>query len=566
MLKNLLLLLLAATGARLMAQTWPNCDLPPSSYLLNGNNVTALIQNNGMLFNSTDTDAGFRVYLPSADAETHTLRRASIWIGGLDPGGNMFLATGGDHGDSSVMRFKPGKINVATQMPYPGSCENFNNIWRVERDAIQRHIFDFLDNGVIDHPEPSLMAWPGRGNPHFEAYNGFPFPSDTPPAMMAPFWDADGDRMYNPLRGDYPSAGHFHLNYIIFDAITWCAYQAYPYEIAQTAYVIRCSNDAPLNNSVIFDFAILNQSYEVMDSAYLGIHTEFEIGCYGDDYVGTALERNAYFAYNAMPPLGEAKCHCDAPALCAHLPVQSVKFIDVNMDHTIAYGTTAEGAYFPHPMSPGFNMYELYHLLNGHWRSGYPVRASGNGFLSMAAPTDHIYTGRPGVAGQWSMLEEALQSGNMQMLGSTKIGTFIPGEVFRFSVAYTSHYSTGLPDPWLGQYDVMLNELPQVDDWFWFPFDICPRVVLSGTNEKDSPAPLLVFPNPAGESLDIQFGEEGGHRKYALYDLSGRLLASGVFQAGARASLDVSKLRPGVYWMEIRETTGVRRHVRWCKI
>ncbi|HRF41870.1 MAG TPA: hypothetical protein PK198_23920, partial [Saprospiraceae bacterium] len=208
MLKNLLLLLLAATGARLMAQTWPNCDLPPASYLLNGNNVTALIQNNGMLFNSTDTAAGFRVYLPSADAETHTLRRASIWIGGLDPVGNMFLATGGDHGDSSVMRFKPGKINVATQTPYPGSCENFNNIWRVERDAIQRHIFDFLDNGVIDHPEPSLMAWPGRGNPHFEAYNGFPFPSDTPPAMMAPFWDADGDRMYNPLRGDYPGPTH----------------------------------------------------------------------------------------------------------------------------------------------------------------------------------------------------------------------------------------------------------------------------------------------------------------------------------------------------------------------
>jgi hypothetical protein len=564
MFKNMLLfLLVAAIGTRLIAQTQPYCDLPPASYLFNSNHITAPIQNNGTFFNSTDTSAGFRVYLPSVDAETHTIRAAGLWIGGLDPAGNLFLATGGYHGDSSVTRFKPGKINFATQTPFPNSCEHFNKIWRVELDALRRHILDLRDNGVIDHPEPSLMAWPGRGNPHFEAYNGFPFPEIG--ALTAPFADENGDNIYDPLQGDTPGPYYFFLNFIKFDAITWCVYEAFPFEISQTAYAVSCENDFPLNNSVILDFAIMNKGYEPMDSLFAGIHTEFELGCPGDDYVGTALERNAYYAYNAIEPLDAELCHCSNPALCAHLPVQSVRFIDVNMDHSIAYGTTADGAYFPPPMSPDFNMYELYNLLNGRWKSGVPMFSAGNGFLTQGFPIDHIYTGRPGISGEWSMLAEALPAGTVNMLGSTKIGILEPFGISHLSVAFTAHHRLGLSDPWLGQYEVMLDEAHQVLDWLEYPSNACMRSILSGTDEADT-STVRAFPNPAGERLEIQFSDEVTDRKYALFDLSGKLLFSGAFQSGIRESLDVSNLLPGIYFMQIITANGRRSTLRWCKM
>jgi len=151
------------------------------------------------------------------------------------------------------------------------------------------------------------------------------------------------------------------------------------------------------------------------------------------------------------------------------------------------------------------------------------------------------------------------------MLGSTKIGILEPFGISHLSVAFTAHHRLGLSDPWLGQYEVMLDEAHQVLDWLEYPSNACMRSILSGTDEADT-STVRAFPNPAGERLEIQFSDEVTDRKYALFDLSGKLLFSGAFQSGIRESLDVSNLLPGIYFMQIITANGRRSTLRWCKM
>jgi hypothetical protein len=52
----------------------------------------------------------------------------------------------------------------------------------------------------------SVKYWPGKGNPYLAA-QGYDVSG-----VLAPFYDADGDGVYDPAHGDYPSIMQSGLN------------------------------------------------------------------------------------------------------------------------------------------------------------------------------------------------------------------------------------------------------------------------------------------------------------------------------------------------------------------
>lgn len=76
-------------------------------------------------------------------------------------------------------------------------------------------------------------------------------------------------------------------------------------------------------------------------------------------------------------------------------------------------------------------------------------------------------------------------------------------------------------------------------------------------------APFKVWPNPAGATLNLEVGHDLIGEPYTLFDLNGRMLASGLITAD-RSYIDLSGVAPGVYFLSVgstmRHTSRVIKH------
>ncbi|NJN71050.1 MAG: hypothetical protein HC801_12805, partial [Nitrospira sp.] len=183
--------LLSFFSEKVVAQT----PLPDHAWIGTGR-VSAKINGNGALV----TD--FLVPNEDGDGDSliSTVKEISIWMGGIDPAGNLHLAI--QKLDTALSDFRGGFRNV------PNSA----GVWKVTKEEIEQHIQDFEEDGDIDVMIPSIFSWPGAENPFSEQLNGFSL--DTiPQNITAPFADNpfDWNNKYEPHLGEYPSLSYHHL-------------------------------------------------------------------------------------------------------------------------------------------------------------------------------------------------------------------------------------------------------------------------------------------------------------------------------------------------------------------
>ena len=81
--------------------------------------------------------------------------------------------------------------------------------------------------------------------------------------------------------------------------------------------------------------------------------------------------------------------------------------------------------------------------------------------------------------------------------------------------------------------------------------------------EKEAGPGFSIFPNPSRDALQIE-GASGGPVRYRIVDLQGRIVAGGGAASGAQ--LEVARLVPGVYLIQIATRTGWSRPQRWVKL
>lgn len=548
-MKHLLLLLLILLLKPLHAQV---CTEPQSSIDLHGNNIQARILNAGDLF----TNFVEGRFIPNPDENGDgpgTIFTAGLWLGGIDAGGNLRVAAA-TYRASGKTDFFPGPLTQDGQTT-EGDCSNWDKHFFVKGQEVAAFLqaLPVLANDPASAQAqfPGIIGWPGRGNPFFFNVWGFDLPQNE--ASLAPFYDANGDGVYNALAGDYPVVQlRNHLPFVP-DEMIWCVFndqgagalhtssggQGFPVEVQQMAWAF---NDSILNNTVFTSHKLIFRTTEPIDSCFIGVWTDFDIGCYADDYVGTAPSLHTMYAYNMDAVDGIAGSSCNGlPVFESIPPVQSLTFLNVSMDKSIANSSNTPLT-FNTPVA-------YYNLLNGHWDDGTPLTYGGSGYLSGGAPADFIFSDAPNDANGWSMCTANIAPSDRSGVASHRLGVVLPGQVEEFNLAWTVHPNPDLPCG-LGS---TFENIADIQEAYNLNFS---GGVLEAPHLQLPSTAITLQPNPVATNVKIGY-ENLNVQEIRCFDASGRLIRILYDLPKTTCDLDVTAWQSGVYTLQLLTSSGI---------
>lgn len=458
-----LICLLLATGL-LSAQDCSPTNLSTGSFL-HGNTIRALYAASGsQLWDGQE--AQFQV---EDDTSPYaTIFAQGLWIGGLDPAGNLKISAATYGSAYGAGDYFPGPLNDQGTTN-AGTCNDYERSWSVYRHEIEAHVADFSDNGVIDNPYPAVIGWPGRGNPEFEGIYGFQLPNT--PQGLAPFWDSDQDGIYEPMDGEFPIEPNHEL---VPEHMVWTIFNtagnissdsespiSIDCEIHCLAWALNCTDNAALNNTVFTNYRFISRDIEAHDSVSIALWNDFDLGCFTDDAVGSAPDLNTYFAYN-RDPVDDIPCSGNVPGAGENPPTQAITFLNRSLDRFI-YANN--GFDIPPVIGPPETNIEFYNALNGRFRDNTPITFGGNGYNPASNDVvNHVFSGDPTDPDSWSILSADISPADWRSTASTFMGSWLPGQVLELNVAH-SYYRE--PDgSWLENISAMYDGVAELQNMY----------------------------------------------------------------------------------------------------
>ncbi|MEL7425178.1 MAG: T9SS type A sorting domain-containing protein, partial [Bacteroidota bacterium] len=383
----------------------------------------------------------------SAEGSFPTIFAQGLWIGGIDLAGNLKLSASSYGISSNEHDYYPGPLD-ANGITSSEVCSNYDRAWSVFRYQIEAHLADFADNGVIDNPDPAILGWPARGNPEFSAIYGFELPNTL--QGLAPFWDSDADGIYEPLDGEYPIEDRHQ---IIPEQMVWTIFNnrgnflgdsgsaiSIPTEIQCLAWALDCTDNDLLNNSIFTSYRFIHRGIEPYDSVAIGLWTDFDLGCFTDDFLGSAPALNTYFAYN-QDNNDDMVCAPGGVGFGVDPPVQAITFLNQDLAKFIYAENTVVGN--PGSTSPTTSI-EYYNYLRGIFRDGTPMTFGGTGYNPGSEDiVDHVFPGDPNDPESWSALSALTSPGDRRSVASMYADSWAPGQVLELDVVHSFHRSPG---------------------------------------------------------------------------------------------------------------------------
>ncbi len=532
-------------------------DTIPAQEYIHGNNIKAIVNANGLLFN--DFEQG--QFLPDG-ANISPIKAAGLWLGGLDPGGNLKTAIQ-LYNEDGKQDFIPG--NAA------GIPGNWNQIWRVTRADIIAHLVDYRDDKVIDNPLPSIYGWPASGNPFFKEYHGFDLPED--PTHLADFYDEDYNGVYNPDKGDYPTVFNRGCEDVplVPDEILWSSFHDYTEHtqsnsfpirmtVSNTVFAYNCINNPILANSIILKYRLVNDAQEDIDSCFIGLFLDFGIGCAEDDFIATVPDQNIVYVYNSDD--FDEDCNGEE-GFGQYPPVAAIKLIRGPLNEfrqELPLSTVMPLLDDPGEIGmtmPGLDV-EYYRYMTGSWRDGMYLTTGGDGYDPASTNfTKFIYPGHPLNDTAWNERNAGNSPGKRRVIAS--YGPFLlqPGAVNEIVVAFTFFPKGVWPfeDTAFEMYSSYASALEMFDWCFGVPFGGgCTSPIQfppSPPQPERERVPFRLYPNPASDLLKVALDTLPYYDSFEVYDAFGRL----VFEepnSNILLKIDVHDWPQGVYYCVAR--------------
>lgn len=439
-----------------------NCDVPNPPIRFSANNMITYLEASGSMFDGDDF--GLATY--STDASIRppaTIFASGLWLGTFDSSRNMKLAASTYGRTIDKYDYYPGPLNFGDPNspwddPARGSipaetCSNWNKVWLVHRSEITAFRQDYADDGQLQGQYPNVLGWPGYGNPSFAAYNGFDLPSNRPHAKLAPFWDINANGIYEPSLGEYPFVKQ---SFTTPEMIAWSVFNdagnahratnsqtAIQAEVQQTTWAYNCTEHPWLNDAIFTSYQISNVAIEIADSLYIGLWNDFDLGCYTDDFIGSAPELSTYYTYNADATDGTVGTLCEqgASSFGENPPVQAVTFLENKLDR---FTYLQNGNIDPPPpigATDPTTAPEYYNYLSGHFRDGTPMTPGGSGYNpdSNLPPVSYAFPDNPNDPNGWSITTEELLVGDRRVVGSHYVERLEPNEFVTLDIAFSLH-------------------------------------------------------------------------------------------------------------------------------
>ena len=413
------------------------------------------------------------------------------------------------------------------------------------------HIADWNDNGTIDEPiSQSILAWPGNGNPNFQNIHGFELPNTD--QGLAPFYDDNGDGIYNPQEGDYPDINEAD------QGIWWVFNDAggvhsvsgsFPlnFEIQVLAYAYASNNDY-INNATYYDYKIINKGIETIDSAFAGLWVDIELGCFLDDNIGCDSTNNLAYAYNLDSIDGISSCNdCfGVNTYCEEIPLLGIKILEGIKDYENGYeidrGMTSftylnnGGGPSGEPNSP----IKYYRMMNAMWPDGTPLTLGGDGYDSTSTNfVNYAFPSPPSDTTGWSMCTEQITKKSRRIVIGSGPCRLDPGEATNLNFAVLFVEDVPHPCPDISPLQEAANVVQDLFDG-----------IISSTEELGNEYANIQFqPNPMTQHSELIFNELAGLvQQVSIYSIDGKLVRTYHSINGNSLKIEKGNLNQGMYF------------------
>lgn len=555
----------------LVAVVW--CQAQPAYYTLEGVNATrATFRADGLLF-SDGEGGGFEL----AEGGGAFLRRAGLWIMGVDPSGNL---KGAIHpvDSSTESDFESGFLsNDGTEVL---GAQQF---WEVAREDVTAHLLDYYDDGIVDEPIEAIFSWPGRDNPFSETYNGFALPLGK---ELAPFWDDNENEVYEPHKGDYPlhrttgSCGSEEYKFI------WFAYHSNleelpsdllppSLEIHTIASIINCNEEPIIKQTIFLNKTIHYYGTESIDSTYIGLHLDMAVGCPGDEYLGCVPLESSIFTYNSN--FEESACP-DSIGFEGSPPVfvakQTRGLADENGNEkawSVVMPILEDNENILWGKRPPESKLEYYNNLTGSWRDGSHLTYGGDGYQSSSQKTSLAFPDPPYLSSGWSERAEQLEAGQRRAIAASGPFRWDFGQVKKIDYSFTI-INDAVSDTLDANFDRLYEEVPHLDEFIFCSNMSELRYFECSTTSSLRPdlvsrADLVLSPNPACAELQLTINNGALQQTVSIFNLQGAPQIPPFTFLGNTTTLDVSHLPEGIYFVQCRASDGrtrVKKMVKAC--
>ena len=459
------------------------------------NNVRARLQTGGDVWWDRSNGRYIVPKVPQGQIEVSSIFAGAVWLGGVDPGGNLKVAcqTYGPGTD-----FWPGPLDEDAEISEE-DCRTWDRFFVVTGEDVREHRSNFLraQNEGVDYdpndiPE-SIKGWPALGNEFFEDIHEFRLPFDEANGL-AGFWDYGDngvpDGRYNPELGDFPIVeirGCTGFPVTFPDEMIFWIYndkgnvhtetnaESIGMEVQVQAFAFQ--SDDEINNMTFQRYKLINRAVEPINETYFAMWVDGDLGCFDDDYIGCDVERSLAYYYNqdiedgnnGTCPQGTPSYGFDVPALGVDYfrgPLDE-NFEELGMSSFTYYNNNSIGGPWPQGTTDPQTGPEYYNYLSGNWRDGTSFSQGGSGY-DPGNPNlvDYAFIDPPNQSGGWSMCEEQSPQGDRRTIQASGPFTLLPGAKNELIVGVVWIEELNYPCP-------SINNLLLIDDVAQALFDNC---------------------------------------------------------------------------------------------
>jgi hypothetical protein len=518
------------------AQPVGDCEPGTAERDLDVNDVRARVFNGGNLFFGNTTVNGDGYLVPKHTGHS-PIFSANLWIGGQVGGElRMSAATYGD------FEFWPGPLDAEGNPP--DDCSQYDRIYRVSRGDVAR----YYETGEA---ADDLRDWPVD--------------------LGAPVLDGDGVAgNYNLAGGDEPAiSGEQMLWWVMNDmGNEHAASEAPPVQIEArvSAFAVAVPRVALLQ-STFYRYRFTYRGGTPLDSAYVALFVDPDLGDAADDFVGSDTTLDMGFVYNAQEVDAD---YGVPPAIGLQFLRSPVGLPNGRDDDGVVdeadeqLGMTATPCYAK-TLEPSDGV-EFYRCMQSRWRDGTPLVEGGSGYPSPNEEeeyplTSFSFAGDPVMGAFWS--EENVDGEGGRNAAGDRRFIVVTGP-FRLEPGETEEVVVAIPFAQGNDRLDSVVKLREAARYLRRAYDVGlfePQRVGTPTEPEPPQAfALRAFPNPfaVSASVELTVAAGAGALRLAVYDVLGRevaVLADGVLAPGAYPfALDGAGFPAGVYF--VRLATG----------
>lgn len=441
---------------------------------------------------------------PPGVPEVSSLYAGAVWLGGVDPAGNLKVAAQTFGRSGGRFDFYPGPLDPSSGKTDQPTCSKWDRFFVVKGASIDAHLRNFeesIRSGKPYDPEDipkDIRGWPARGNEFFFDVHQFELPNTT--QGLAGFWDQDGDGAYNPDLGDFPVIeirGCTDKPQYPDEMIFWIyndagniheESQGDPIQMEVQVQAFAYATNDEINDMTFQRYKLINRAIESIDSTFFAMWVDPDMGCSTDDYVGSDTLRSMAYVYNQDAVDGETGCSCPGGinTYCDEIPILGVDYFrgpldemgkEIGMSSFTYYnrgGTTPApdpATTDPDPANPQ----EYYNYISGSWKDGAPFTYGGNA-RGGDTQVNYAFTEGPDAVGGWSMCTQNLPPGDRRTLQASGPFRLDPGAVNELIVGVVWVPAQNYPCP-------SIRRLQEADDIAQALFDNCFEI----TDGPDAP-------------------------------------------------------------------------------